>query len=183
MNLVDTIEKDPYASTIDERSQIALTFLDNVIHHLETDLEMAEKYKANASESGIFGSTFDALGIKLEIVRVDAVHKLSTLTLSSSFTKVEIFANHPPGWLFIQISKRSAMYEGVVHYGVIEVVLHPQRDRASEFNFTRCGWLWFEGMPDKEKIRPRLIAELLWKHLVTTEIQAQLEELSEKTHR
>ena len=63
MNLVDTIEKDPYASTIDERSQIALTFLDNVIHHLETDLEMAEKYKVNASEAGIFGSTFDALGI------------------------------------------------------------------------------------------------------------------------
>ena len=48
---------------------------------------MAEKYKANPSESGIFSSAFDALGIKLEVVRGDAVHKLSTLTLSSSFTK------------------------------------------------------------------------------------------------
>jgi hypothetical protein len=183
MNLVDTIEKDPYASTIDERSQIALTFLDNILHHLESGLEMAEKYKAATSESGTFSSAFDALGIKLEVARGDTVHKLSTLTLSSSFTTVEIFANHPPGWLFIQITKRSAMFEGVVHYGVIEVVLHPQRDRAPEFNFTRCGWLWFEGMPDKDKIRPWLIAELLWKHLITTEIQAQLEELSEKSRR
>jgi hypothetical protein len=38
-------------------------------------------------------------------------------------------------------------------------------------------------MPDKDKIRPWLIAELLWKHLITTEIQAQLEELSEKSRR
>jgi hypothetical protein len=183
MNLVDTIEKDLYASTLDERSQIAMSFLDNVIHHLESDLEMAEKYKATPSERGNFSSAFGALGIKLEVVRGDAVHKLSTLTLSSSFTKIEIFANHPPGWMFIQISKRSAMFEGVIHYGVIEVVLHPQRERPHEFNFTRCGWLWFEGMPDKDKIRPRLIAELLWKHLVTTEIHAQLEELSEKARR
>ena len=125
MSLVETIEKDPYASALDERSQIALTFFDSIIHHLESDLEMAERYKATPSVSGNFGSTFDALGIKLEVVRGDAVHKPSTLTLSSSFTKIEIFANHPPGWLFIQISKRSAMFEGVVHYGVIEVVLLP----------------------------------------------------------
>lgn len=183
MNLVETIEKDPYVSALEERSQIALTFFDSIIHHLESDLEMAERYKSTPSVSGIFGSTFEALGIKLETVRGDAVHKLSTLTLSSSYTKIEIFANHPPGWLFIQISKRSAMFEGVIHYGVIEVVLFPQRDRPYEFNFTRCGWLWFEGMPDKDKIRPRLIAELMWKHLITPEVHAQLEEISDKARR
>ncbi|MFZ0744279.1 MAG: hypothetical protein WAM85_07720 [Terracidiphilus sp.] len=160
-----------------------MTFFDSLVHHIESDLELAEKYKTASGESSTFTSSLEGLQIHLEVERADVPYKLSTLTLSSSFTKIEIFANHPPGWLFIRISKRSAMFEGVIHYGVIEIVLHAQRDRPYDLNFTRCGWLWFEGMPDKDKIRPRLIAELLWKHLMIPEIPAQLEELSEKARR
>lgn len=183
MNLIDTIEKDPYASALDERAQIVLTFFDSLAYHLQSDLELAEKHKSAPSDSANFGAALDGLEIKLDVERADVPHKPSTLTLSSTFAKIQVFANYPPGWMFIQISKRSALFEGVIHYGVIEVALHAQRDRPHEFNFTRCGWLWLEGMPEKDKIRPRLIAELLWKHLINPEIQPQLEELSEKARR
>jgi hypothetical protein len=184
MNLVETIENDQYTSGLAERSLIAQTFFDGLVNSFEADLSMAEKYKAQSSQFGnFFGPAFDGLEIKLDVERPDVSHKLSTLKLSSTYSEVRISANHPPGWIFIELLKRSAMFEGLLHYGVIEVVLHAQRDRPYDLNFTRCGWLWLEGMPEKDKIRPRLIAEYLWKHLLTPEVPAQLEEVSKKAER
>ncbi|MGA7859491.1 MAG: hypothetical protein WCA11_16270 [Terracidiphilus sp.] len=184
MNLVETIESDPYVSGLEERSQIAQTFFDGLTHSFESDLSMAEKYKSQSAQFGnFFGPAFDGLEIKLDVERGETIHKLSTLKLSSAFAEIRVFANHPPGWLFLQVSKRSAMYEGILHYGVIEVVLHAQKDRPYDLNFTRCGWLWLEGMPDREKLRPRLIAEILWKHVMTPEVPAQLEEVSKKAEK
>ncbi|MGB7548543.1 MAG: hypothetical protein WBM14_12395 [Terracidiphilus sp.] len=183
MSLVDTIARDSYTSALGDRAQIALTFFDGLVHNLESDLQMAENYRAQNSEADSFCSAFDGLEIRIAVERAEAVHKPSSLTISSLYAKIRIVANHPPGWLFIEISKQSAFFEGVLHYGVIEVVLHPRGDRPYELNLTRCGWLWLEGMPEKEKIRPRLIAELLWKHLLNPEIQTQLEELNQRAER
>jgi hypothetical protein len=184
MNLVETIENDQYVSGLAERSQIAQTFFDGMTHSFESDLSMAEKYKSQSAQFGnFFAPSFDGLEIKLEVDRAEATHKFSNLKLSSSYSEVRIYANHPPGWIFIELLKRSAMFEGVLHYGVIEVVLHSHGDRPYDLNFTRCGWLWLEGMPEKDKIRPRLIAEYLWKHLLTPEVPAQLEEVSKRAER
>lgn len=183
MNLIEAIEKDSYVSTLDQRAQIALTFFEGLIHNFESDLDLAQKYKAVPLESGNFGAAFDGLGIKLDVERGESIYQPCTLTLSSSFAKIQIIANHPPGWLFVQISKRSALFEGLLHYGVIEVTLHPSGDRSYELNFTRCGWLWIDGMPDRDKIRPRLIVELLWKLLLAPEVPAQIEEANEKAKR
>lgn len=183
MNLVDTIEQDAYISSLEQRAQIAFTFFNGIAQHLETDLELARKYKTMATDSKSFASAFDGLDIKVEVERGDLAQQPSRLTLSSRYSKIEVFVNDPPGWMFIRISKRSPIFDGVVHFGVIEVALQPQRNPPYELNFTRLGWLWFEGMPDKEKIRPPYVAELLWKHLVLPEVGAQLENIVEKARR
>lgn len=183
MNLIDTLEQDPYASALEERSEVALTFFDGVAHNLESDLDLARQHKERARNPEGFASSLDGLDIKLEIERGETPQKPSVLTLSSSFARIQLNANDPQGWIFLRVFKRSAMFDGLIHYGLIEVVLQPQRNPPQDLNFTRCGWLWFEGMPDKDKIRPRYVADLLWKHLVLPEIGAQLEELSEKARR
>ena len=183
MNLIETLEQDPYVCALEERSEIAFTFFDGLAHHLESDLELARTHKATARNAQGFSASLDGLDIKLEVERGEVPQKPSTLTLSSAFARIVLNANDPPGWMFLRIFKRSAMFEGLIHYGVIEAVLQPLRNPPHDFNFTRCGWLWFEGMPDKDKIRPRYVADLLWKHLVLPEIGAQLEELSEKARR
>jgi len=183
MNLVEMITTDPYLAGLEERSQIAQNFFDSLGHNLESDLGLAEKYKTQTAGTTSFGASLDGLKINIEVERAETAYQLSVLTLSSAFSQVRVFANDPPGWIFLQISKRSAMFEGVIHFGVMEVVIHTQRDRPYELNLTRCGWLWLEGMPDKDKIRPRLIADLLWKHLLNPEVQPQLEELNKQADR
>jgi len=180
MNLVDTIEQDGYISSLQQRSQVVNTFFEGIAQHLENDLELARKFKVTATDSANFAAAFDGLNIILDVQRGETAQKSSRFMLSSSFARIELIANDPPGWLFIRVFKRSAIFDGMVHFGVIEVSLQPLRNPPYELNFTRLGWLWFEGMPDKDKIRPHYIAELLWRHLVNPAIATQIESVVEK---
>jgi hypothetical protein len=50
-------------------------------------------------------------------------------------------------------------------------------------NFVRLAWLWSEGVPDKDRMRPRLVADQLWKHLHNPEVHPQLEEFNKRNER
>lgn len=184
MSLANLVAQDPYVSKLTERSQIALSFFDGLAHNLQADLEQAQQLKAQyGGASSDFGQLLDMLEIKLDVQRPEDGKKPSSLILSNAYAEIRVIANNPPGWLFIQVSKSSAMYEGVLHFGLIEVVLQPQLGRAHEMNFIRLAWLWSEGVPDKDRIRPRLVVDQLWKHLHNPEVHPQLEEFNKRNER
>jgi len=181
MSLMNLIAQDHYISRLSEREQIALNFFDGLAQALRSDLDQAEQQKAQTGgDSSEFGKTLSALDIKLDLKRSEDGHMPSTFILSSAYSEIRFIANNPPGWAFLQVSKSSAMFEGVLHFGLIEVVLHSQAGRPHELNFIRLAWLWSEGMPDKDKIRPRLVADSLWKHLLSPEVHPQLEEFNKR---
>lgn len=184
MSLVNLLGQDQYVSRLNERSQVAVNFFDGVAQNLQADLELAAQQIAQSGgDSSEMGQTLAVLDIKLDVKRSEDGNGPSTFILSSAYSEIRFIANNPPGWTFVQVSKSSAMFEGVLHFGLIEVVLHSQAGRPYELNFVRLAWLWSEGVPDKEKIRPRLVADQLWKHLLTPEVHPQLEEFNKRNDR
>jgi hypothetical protein len=175
------IAQDQYVSRLNEREQIALNFFDGVAQNLRSDLDQAQQHKTQSGgDSSDFGKTLGALDINLDVKRSEDGHAPSTFILSSAYSEIRFIANNPPGWIFIQVSKSSAMFEGVLQFGLVEVVLHTQPNRPYELNFVRLAWLWSEGMPDKDKIRPRLVVDQLWKHLLNPQVLPQLEEFNKR---
>jgi hypothetical protein len=181
MSLVNFIAQDQYVSRLNEREQIVLNLFDGIVQNLRSDLEQAEQQKTQSGgDSSELGQTLGALDLKLDVKRSEDGHAPSTFILSSAYSEIRFIANNPPGWVFIQVSKSSAMFEGVLQFGLIEVVLHAQAGRPFEYNFVRLAWLWSEGMPDKDRIRPRLIVDQLWKHLLNPQVLPQLEEFNKR---
>lgn len=185
MSLANLVAQDPYVSRLTERSQIALSFFDSLAQNLQSDLDQVQQLKTQSgSASSEISQLLDMLEIKLDVQRPEDGRKPASLILSNAYAEIRVIANNPPGWLFIQVSKSSAMYEGVLHFGLVEVVLHPHGGRSShEMNFVRLAWLWSEGVPDKDRMRPRLVADQLWKHLHNPEVHPQLEEFNKRNER
>jgi hypothetical protein len=94
------------------------------------------------------------------------------LILSTKFSKVRLVANDPPGWLVIEVSKRSALFSGVLHRGAIEVVMIPHGTGHDEVHFVECDWLNADG-----SVFPKngaAIADKLWEILLLPKIRHQL---------
>lgn len=184
MSLVNHLAQDPYLSRLGERTEIASAFFEGIVANLQADLDQAEQLRSQAgSSTDELPQALDMLGIKLDVQRTEDRKGPSSLILSSAYSEIRVIANNPPGWMFIQVSKSSAMFEGVLHFGLLEVSLPTQPGRPHEINFVRLAWLFTEGVPDRDRLRPRLVADQLWKHLLSPEVHPQLEEFNKRNDR
>jgi hypothetical protein len=94
------------------------------------------------------------------------------LTLSTRFSKVRLVANDPPGWLAIEVEKRSPLFDGILHRGAIEITLVTHPAPHSEVHFVDCDWLCADGS-DFPKTSEGA-ADKLWDILFLPKIRHQL---------
>ena len=138
MSLVNLVAQDPYVSRLIERSQIAFNFFDGLAQNLQADIDQTAQLKTQSGgASSEIGQLLDMLDVKLDVQRPEDGKKPASLILSNAYAEIRVIANNPPGWLFFQVSKSSAMYEGVLHFGLVEVVVLPPGGRPYELNFVR----------------------------------------------
>jgi hypothetical protein len=94
------------------------------------------------------------------------------LTLSTRFSKVRVVANDPPGWLALEVEKKSPIFDGVLHRGAVEVVLNPHGTGHAEVHFVECDWLCADGS-DFPKTSEGA-ADKLWDTLFLPKVRHQL---------
>lgn len=165
---------DPYLAGLKHRSELAQEWFDGIAKILQTDLEDFKKQAATAAGAGF---ALEALDLRLigGASTPESSNKGTRpleLTLATRFSKVRLVANDPPGWLALEVEKKSPLFDGVLHRGAVEVVLNPHGTGHAEIHFVECDWLCPDGS-DFPKTADGA-ADKLWDILFLPKIRHQL---------
>lgn len=168
------LTNDPYVRALEKRSKLALDWFNAIATALWDDLEEFREQEANRSDRSYALQTLE-LGLSgdLPVPDRDAEQKCrAELLLSTRCSKVRVVANDPTGWIYLEVSKTSPIFNGVLHRGAIEVVLLPQGSGRDEIHLVECDWLNLDGSESPKTGED--IASLLWSILFLPKIRHQL---------
>jgi len=167
------LSNDPYITGLKRRWELAEEWFAGIARILQSDLEDLKNRIAAAP-----GSAFAMESLDLQVIGGapaqaggSAEKHPSELTLSTRFSKVKLVANDPPGWLSIEVTKRSPLFDGVLHRGAIEVTLVNHPAPHPEVHFIECDWLCPDGSLPKTVEEA---ADKFWDILFLPKIRHQL---------
>jgi hypothetical protein len=168
------LSNDPYIAGLKRRSELAQEWFNGIAKVLQSDLE---EFKAQIAAAP--GSAFALEALDLHVIggappaegAILSMHP-SELTLSTRFSRVKLVANDPPGWLALEITKKSPIFSGVLHRGAVEVVLNPHGTGHAEIHFVECDWLCADGSDFPKTAEGA--ADKLWDILFLPKIRHQL---------
>jgi hypothetical protein len=172
---------DPHIGGLKRRSELALEWFDAIAKVLRADLEDFNSQQAMTPAASF---AYAALEVQLSEDAPVAENGVRNeqpcaLTLSTKFSKVMLVVNDPPGWLCMEVSKKSSIFDGILHRGAIEVALVPRGTVRSELHYVECDWLSPDGA-DFPKASDA-IADKLWDVLFLPHIRHQLA-AAQKSH-
>jgi hypothetical protein len=168
------LSNDPYIAGLKHRSELAQEWFGGIAKVLQSDLDEFKKQIATAPGSAF---ALEALDLKVTggvpVAEGDSASKHpSELTLSTRFSQVKVVANDPPGWLALEVIKKSPLFDGVLHRGAVEVVLNPHGTGHAEVHFVECDWLCADGSDFPKTAEGA--ADKLWDTLFLPKVRHQL---------
>jgi hypothetical protein len=174
MSARQRLTNDSYIVELKNRSKLAFEWFNAIALALRTDLEEFKNQETTSSNPSLALETLDLQLIGDAPITEVAGHDSgpAELTLSTKFSKVRLIANDPPGWICLEVSKRSPLFNGVLHRGAIEIVLIPHGTAHDEVHFVECDWLNADS-----SVFPKsgeAIADKLWEILLLPKIRHQL---------
>lgn len=165
------LTSDPYIAGLKHRSELAQEWFDGIAKVLQGDLDDFKKQAATTPASAFALEALDLRVTEGAAGSHNGTHP-AQLTLSTRFSAVKLVANDPPGWLSLEVSKKSPLFEGVLHRGAVEVALNPHGTGHAEIHFVECDWLCSDGS-DFPKTSEGA-ADKLWDILLLPKIRHQL---------
>ncbi|MGA2808026.1 MAG: hypothetical protein ABSE87_07805 [Terracidiphilus sp.] len=167
------LANDSYLAGLKRRSELALEWFDGVARVLQKDVEEFSSQAEPTANAAFIMETLDIqITGDLPIPETDTPRKPPyELTISTKCAKARVVANNPTGWLFIEISKRSPMFDGVLHRGAIEIALVPYGVGNHELHFVECDWLSADGSEFPKSAQG--IADKLWELLFLPQVRHQ----------
>jgi len=168
------LSNDPYIAGLKRRWETAQEWFNGIARVLLSDLEDFKAQLATAP-----GSAFALEALELQITGGtpsaeggrEGKHPCE-LALSTRFSKVKLVANDPPGWLALEVSKKSPLYAGVLHRGAVEITLVTHPTPHSEAHFVDCDWLCADGSDFPKTAEGA--ADKLWDVLFLPKVRHQL---------
>jgi hypothetical protein len=173
MSTRQRLANDSYLAGLKRRSELALEWFDGVAKVLQNDIdEFRNQPEPNANSAFVLEALDLQITGDLPVPGVDTPRKPPyELTVSTKCAKVRLIANDPTGWLYIEISKRSPIFDGVLHRGAIEVALVPYGVANHELHFVECDWLSADGSEFPKNAQG--IADKLWDLLFLPQVRHQ----------
>lgn len=166
------LSNDPYVGALEKRSSLALEWYNEIAAALKEDLdEFTEQEVKGPGPSFVL----ENLALKLSGDLPDCDDKQTArceLALSTRCARVRMVANDPTGWIYLEVSKMSPIFDGVLHRGAIELVLIPHGSSHDEIHFVECDWLNPDGSETPKN--GEQIADKLWDILFLPKVRHQL---------
>lgn len=168
------LSADPFMATLKRRAELGFEWFDATVKLLRLDLE---NFQAAAKTNQLLAFSANAYEIKVEAESTSSVddNRLRlpfTMTLSTRYSKVRLVANDPLGWLCLELSKRSPVYEGVLSRGAAEIVLNPAGISKDPLHWVECDWLSSGGLDYPQS--KEALSDKLWEILFHPQIRDQV---------
>jgi hypothetical protein len=174
MSARQRLANDSYLAGLKRRSELALEWFDAVAKVLQGDIDAFKSQPGPTANSAFVMETLD-----LQITGVLPIQETATprkppyeLTVSTKCARFRLVANDPTGWLYIEISKHSPIFNGVLHRGAIEVALVPYGVANHELHFVECDWLSADGSDFPKNATA--LADKLWDLLFLPQVRHQI---------
>jgi len=167
------LRNHPLIMPLSDLTKSAGMWFDEIAAVLREDVD-----EFNAQVSGAPSiQAHGVLEISLDVKRDEEFHAPFSLKLSTRFSAIGVIANDPPGWLFLQVSKKSPIFDGVLYKGAIQVVqVPPASSRKFHTTAVNCKWL------GKQPSTPNEVADLLWKQLLDPQVAPQFDAAAKAGH-
>lgn len=168
------LSADPFLATVKRRAELGFEWFDATVKLLRLDLE---QFQASAKTNQLLAFSANAYEIKVEAESTSSVddnrlRQPFTLLLSTRYSTVKLVANDPMGWLCLELSKRSPVYEGVLERGAAEIVLNPVGISKDPLHWVECDWLSAGGLDFPQS--KEALADKLWEILFHPQIRDQV---------
>jgi hypothetical protein len=173
MNPRQRLVNDTYLAGLKRRSELAFEWFDAIAKVLQNDIHDFSSQPEPSESSAYAKESLDLqIAGDLPTPGVDTPKKRSyELTVSTRSAKIRLVANDPTGWLYIEISKKSPVFDGVLHRGAIEAALVPHGIGNHELHFVECDWFNADGSDFPNTASA--IADKLWDLLLLPQVRHQ----------